>query len=50
MNFLLKVTINVIKRRILSGEMLENVLTDYPKLTPTDISTITTEITKEKTL
>ncbi|WMJ23449.1 antitoxin [Paludicola sp. MB14-C6] len=44
MSYLLRVTINVIKRRIAEGEKLEAILLDYPRLSSEEINIIKQEV------
>lgn len=40
----LKILIRVVKRRVAEGETLQDVLNDYPKLTPEEVEIVNSEI------
>lgn len=44
MTAMLRIACRVIKRRVEDGEVLDQVLTDYPRLTPNEIAEIKAEL------
>lgn len=44
MTAMLRIACRVIKRRVEDGEALDQVLTDYPRLTPKEVSEIKAEL------
>ncbi|MEG2144903.1 MAG: antitoxin [Oscillospiraceae bacterium] len=44
MRYVLKITINVIRRRIKDGEILAEILKDYPRLSVEEIEIIKKEV------
>lgn len=50
MSSALKILIRVVKRRVTSGEKLQEVLKDYPKLTTEEVAIVENDVLAEETV